>query len=75
MVKEKTFSGGFKRPLYKKRVSNLYFFTSTLAAKLVDYGEFSMLPIHNMQPLWPQFRNLPMQAISATLNSKSCVVV
>lgn len=55
--------------LFFQFLTLIFLIFSTLAAKLVDYGEFSMLPIHNMQPLWPQFRNLPMQAISATLNS------
>jgi len=42
----------------------------TLAVKIVDFGDFSMVPLENMQPLWPQFRNLPMQAINATLAGK-----
>jgi len=37
------------------------------AVKLVDYGDYSMMQLENMQPLWPQFRNLSMQAISASL--------
>merc|ERR1719322_134646 len=37
------------------------------AVKLVDYGDYSMMQLENMQPLWPQFRHLPMQAISASL--------
>jgi hypothetical protein len=43
----------------------------TLAVKIVDFGDFSMVPLENMQPLWPQFRNLPMQAINATLAGKN----
>lgn len=39
----------------------------TVAAKIVDFGDFTMIPLENLQPLWPQFRNLPMQAISASL--------
>ena len=37
------------------------------AVKLVDYGDYSMMQLENMQPLWPHFRNLPMQAINASL--------
>ena len=40
------------------------------AVKLVDYGDYSMMQLENMQPLWPQFRHLPMQAISASLAGK-----
>ena len=40
------------------------------AVKLVDYGDYSMMQLENMQPLWPQFRNLSMQAISASLAGK-----
>jgi len=39
----------------------------TVAAKIVDFGDFTMIPLDSLQPLWPQFRNLPMQAISASL--------
>merc|ERR1712004_788169 len=39
----------------------------TVAAKIVDFGDFTMIPLESLQPLWPQFRNLPMQAISAGL--------
>ena len=37
------------------------------AVKLVDYGDYCMMQLENMQPLWPQFRHLSMQAISASL--------
>ena len=40
------------------------------AVKLVDYGDYSMMQLENMQPLWPQFRHLSMQAISASLAGK-----
>eukprot|EP00096_Caligus_rogercresseyi_P003442 TRINITY_DN1645_c0_g1_i6.p1 TRINITY_DN1645_c0_g1~~TRINITY_DN1645_c0_g1_i6.p1 ORF type:complete len:1062 (+),score=365.52 TRINITY_DN1645_c0_g1_i6:134-3319(+) len=39
-----------------------------LTVKIVDYGDFIMVPLTNLQPLWPQFRNLPMQAIKAFLS-------
>jgi len=39
----------------------------TVAARIVDFGDFTMIPLESLQPLWPQFRNLPMQAISASL--------
>ena len=42
----------------------------TAAVKLVDYGDYCMMQLENMQPLWPQFRNLAMQAISASLAGK-----
>ena len=44
--------------------------SSTLAVRFVDYGNFYMAPIKDVQVLWPQFRNLPMQAIYATLSGK-----
>ena len=40
---------------------------TTVAAKIVDYGDFTMIPLESLQPLWPQFRNLPFQAINASL--------
>jgi len=39
----------------------------TAAVKLVDYGDYCMMQLEHMQPLWPQFRSLAMQAISASL--------
>lgn len=42
----------------------------TVAAKIVDFGDFTMIPLENLQPLWPQFRNLPMQSINASLAGK-----
>ena len=37
------------------------------AVNLVDYGDYSMMQLDSMQPLWPEYRVLPMQAISASL--------
>ena len=34
---------------------------STVAVRFVDYGDCSMVAIENLQVLWAQFRNLPMQ--------------
>ena len=45
----------------------------TMAVKFVDFGDFSMVAVQNIQPLWPQFRNLPMQAIKAGLAGKHIV--
>ena len=42
----------------------------TAAVRFVDYGDFSMISIDNLQILWSQFRNLPMQAINAKLAGK-----
>ena len=42
----------------------------TLAVRFVDYGDLYMAPIEQVQVLWHQFRNLPMQAINATLSGK-----
>ena len=47
----------------------------TLAVKIVDFGDFSLVPMENLQPLWPQFRNLPIQAINATLAGKSAKIL
>lgn len=43
---------------------------TTVAAKIVDFGDFTMIPLERLQPLWPQFRNLPMQAVNANLAGK-----
>jgi len=37
------------------------------AVRFVDYGDLSMLNVTDMQPLWPVFRQLPLQAINARL--------
>ena len=39
----------------------------TIAGKLIDFGLWSQIPLGRIQPLWPQFRNLPSQAIHASL--------
>ena len=39
----------------------------TIAGKLIDFGLWSQIPLDRIQPLWPQFRNLPSQAIHASL--------
>jgi hypothetical protein len=39
----------------------------TVAAKMVDFGDYTMIPMERLQPLWPQFRILPIQAINASL--------
>ena len=44
---------------------------STVAAKMVDFGDYTMIPMERLQPLWPQFRTLPMQAINASLAGMS----
>ncbi len=51
---------------YRVRV-NATIDENTVAAKIVDYGDFTMIPIENLQPLWPQFRKLPIQAVNANL--------
>ena len=28
---------------------------STVAAKMVDFGDYTMIPMERLQPLWPQF--------------------
>ena len=43
---------------------------NTVAAKIVDFGDFTMIPLENLQPLWPQFRKLPMQSVNASLAGK-----
>ena len=40
---------------------------TTVAAKIADFGDFTMIPLERLQPLWPQFRSLPMQAVNASL--------
>ena len=44
---------------------------STVAAKMVDFGDYTMIPMERLQPLWPQFRTFPMQAINASLAGMS----
>ena len=39
----------------------------TIAGKLIDFGDHRQIPLDRIQPLWPQFRNLPSQAIHASL--------
>ena len=39
----------------------------TISGKLIDFGDFTQIRLDRIQPLWPQFRNLPSQAIHASL--------
>ena len=54
---------------YRVRV-NSQIDTTTVAARLVDYGDCTMVSVSDMQILWSQFRNLPVQAINASLHGK-----
>ena len=51
---------------YRVRITKCIDATSA-AVRLVDYGDLSMLNLCDMQPLWPGFRQLPLQAINARL--------
>lgn len=51
---------------YRVRVNSMLD-ECTVAVRFVDYGDFSMIALENLRILWAQFRNLPMQAINATL--------
>ncbi len=51
---------------YRVRITKLIDQNSA-AVRLVDYGDLSMINISDIQPLWKQFRNLPLQAINAKL--------
>ncbi len=46
----------------------------TINARFVDFGDFGMVGLENLQVLKPQFRNLPMQAISAYLAGRSSLL-
>ena len=39
----------------------------TVAVRLVDHGDFSMMNVDCLQLLGSSFRNLPMQAVNASL--------
>ncbi len=48
---------------------------ATVAVRLVDYGDYSLMSLENLAILSSRFRNLPMQAINASLAGEhSCVV-
>ena len=54
---------------YRVRI-NSFLDESTVTARFVDYGDVSMINSDNLDVLWPQFRNLPMQAINASMSGK-----
>ena len=45
----------------------------TIAGKLIDFGLWSQIPLNRIQPLWPQFRNLPSRAIHASLCTRQYI--
>jgi Tudor domain len=38
-----------------------------VAVRFIDYGDLTMMNVADLQPLWPQFRQLAYQAITARL--------
>lgn len=40
----------------------------TVAIKYVDYGDCTVVGMEDLEPLYPEFRHLPMQAIKAALS-------
>ena len=69
LSKDSYFAGKQEGVWYRVKVNSMLDENSA-TVKLVDFGHFSMMQLENMQPLWPQFRNLPMQAINASLAGK-----
>ena len=48
--------------------------TNSVVVHLVDYGDYLPMPIDDLQPLLPEFRKLPMQAIRASLRGITSVL-
>ncbi|XP_013780709.1 tudor domain-containing protein 7-like isoform X2 [Limulus polyphemus] len=53
---------------YRVRVKNILQQDPLMViVHFVDYGDFSMMSLQDLQPLWKQFRSLPCQAIHGSL--------
>ena len=67
LSKDSFFAGQHADGVWYRVKVNSMLDESTAAVKMVDFGDFAMIAVERMQPLWPPFRNLPMQAINASL--------
>ena len=50
---------------YRARVSKCID-ENNVAVRFVDYGDLTMMNVADLQPLWPQFRQLPYQVNHST---------
>jgi len=67
LSKDSYFAGKHSDNLWYRVKVNSMLDEGTAAVKMVDFGDFAMIPLDKLQPLWPRYRNLPMQAINASL--------
>jgi len=67
LSKDSYFAGKHSDNIWYRVKVNSMLDENTAAVKMVDFGDFAMIPLDQLQPLWPRYRNLPMQAINACL--------
>ena len=73
LSKDSYFAGKHSDNLWYRVKVNSMLDEGTAAVKMVDFGDFAMIPLDKLQPLWPRYRNLPMQAINASLAGTSLI--
>ena len=73
LSKDSYFAGKHSDNLWYRVKVNSMLDEGTAAVKMVDFGDFAMIPLDKLQPLWPRYRNLPMQAINASLTGTSLI--
>ena len=66
-LEQDCFFAAFSNNMWRRVRVNAMLDEFTVAVRLVDHGDFSMMNIDCLQLLSSSFRNLPMQAVNATL--------
>ena len=69
-LEQDCFFAAFNDNMWRRVRVNAMLDEFTVAVRLVDHGDFSMMNIDCLQLLCSSFRNLPMQAVNATLAGK-----
>ena len=71
-LEQDCFFAAFSDNMWRRVRVNAMLDEFTVAVRLVDHGDFSMMNIDCLQLLCSSFRNLPMQAVNASLAGKGC---
>ena len=71
-LEQDCFFAAFSDSMWRRVRVNAMLDEFTVAVRFVDHGDFSMMNIDCLQLLCSSFRNLPMQAVNASLAGKGC---
>ena len=73
-LEQDCFFAAFSDSMWRRVRVNAMLDEFTVAVRFVDHGDFSMMNIDCLQLLCSSFRNLPMQAVNASLAGKDCTL-